>query len=155
MPSQRTFKQYGQSGQWVSDWYPHIAQHMDDIAVLRSCQADGLNHVGSVCQMNTGSILAGRPSLGSWVQYGLGAENQNLPAFVVLTDDKEVLGGPNNWSNGFLPATFQGTLFRNEGPPILDVLPPKTIGNEQQRGKLDLLASLNGYFGKDKAANRP
>ncbi len=150
MPSQRTFKRHGQSGQWVSDWYPQIAQHIDDIAVLRSCQADGLNHVGSVCQMNTGSILAGRPSLGSWVQYGLGASNENLPAFVVLTDEKEVLGGPNNWSNGFLPATYQGTLFRNEGPPILDVLPPKTIGNEQQRGKLDLIASLNGHFGRDK-----
>ena len=93
--------------------------------------------------MNTGSILAGRPSLGSWVEYGLGAANENLPAFVVLTDDKEVIGGPSNWSNGFLPATYQGTLFRNEGPPILDVLPPKSVGNEQQRGKLDLLASLN------------
>ncbi|MGH9629801.1 MAG: DUF1501 domain-containing protein, partial [Bryobacteraceae bacterium] len=126
MPSQRTFKRYGQSGQWVSDWYPYIAEHMDDIAVLRSCQADGLNHVGSVCQMNTGSILAGRPSLGSWVQYGLGAANENLPAFVVLTDEKEVIGGPSNWSNGFLPGTYQGTLFRNEGPPILDVVPPGT-----------------------------
>ena len=128
MPSQRNFKQYGQSGSGFRTGIRKIAQHMDESAVLRSCWADGLNHVGSVCQMNTGSILAGRPSLGAWVTYGLGAANENLPAFVVLTDDKEVIGGPKNWSSGFLPATYQGTLFRNEGPPILDVLPPKTVG---------------------------
>jgi hypothetical protein len=150
MPSQRQWKRHGQSGQWVSDWYPHIARHMDDIAVLRSCQADGLNHVGSVCQMNTGSILAGRPSMGSWVTYGLGAANRDLPTFVILCDDKEVIGGPNNWSSGFLPATYQGTQFRTEGPPILDVRPPETIGEEQQRGKLDLLKSLNQRFGIGK-----
>ena len=72
MPSKRTCKQYGQSGMWVSDWYPDIAKHVDDMTMFRSCWADGLNHVGSVCQMNTGSILAGRPSLGAWVTYGLG-----------------------------------------------------------------------------------
>src|SRR5215470_6846907 len=85
--SQRKWKQHGQSGLWVSDWYPHIATHVDKLAVIRSCWADGLNHVGSVRQMNTGSILAGRPSLGAWVTYGLGTANKNLPAFVVLTDD--------------------------------------------------------------------
>jgi hypothetical protein len=150
MPSQRTFKQYGQSGIWVSDWYPETANHVDDMAVFRGCWADGLNHVGSVCQMNTGSILAGRPSLGSWVTYGLGTANENLPTFVILTDDKEVLGGPKNWSSGFLPAVYQGNLLRNEGPPILDLAPPETIGNEQQRSKLDLLASLNRRFSADK-----
>src|SRR5438046_1206721 len=71
MPSKRTWKQYGQSGMWVSDWYPNIAQHVDDMTVLRSCWQDGINHVGSVCEMNTGSILAGRPALGSWITYGL------------------------------------------------------------------------------------
>ena len=76
MPSKRTWKQYGQSGMWVSDWYPKIAEHVDDITMFRSCWADGLNHVGSVCQMNTGSILAGRPSMGAWVTYGLGAANR-------------------------------------------------------------------------------
>src|SRR5262252_8070222 len=89
MPSTRTFKQYGESGMWVSDWYPKIAEHVDEITMLRSCWADGLNHVGSVCQMNTGSILAGRPSMGAWVTYGLGAANQNLPTFVVMTDDRD------------------------------------------------------------------
>ena len=150
MPSQRTFKQHGQSGLWISDWYSEIAKHADDLCVFRSCRADGLNHVGSVCQMNTGSILAGRPSLGAWVTYGLGTANENLPTFVILTDDKEVLGGPKNWSSGFLPAVYQGNLLRNEGPPILDLVPPGTINDEQQRSKLDLLNALNRRFSADK-----
>jgi hypothetical protein len=151
MPSKRTWKQHGQSGIWVSDWYPEIAQHVDEMAVFRACWADGLNHVGSVCQMNTGSILAGRPALGSWVMYGLGSANQNLPTFVVLTDAGEVIGGPKNWSSGFLPATFQGTLLRNQGSPILDLIPPDSIGDQQQRGRLDLLKQLNQHFGAGKA----
>ena len=151
MPSKRTWKQHGQSGIWVSDWLPEIAQHADDMTVFRACWADGLNHVGSVCQMNTCSILAGRPSLGSWVMYGLGSANQNLPTFVVLTDAGEVVGGPKNWSSGFLPATFQGTQFRNTGAPILDLNPPETIGKQQQRGRLDLLKTLNHHFDEDKA----
>ncbi len=150
MPSKRVWKQHGQSGIWVSDWYNHIAEHVDDMTVFRACYADGLNHVGSVCQMNTGSILAGRPSLGSWVTYGLGSANQNLPSFVVLTDSGEVVGGPKNWSGGFLPATYQGTLFRKDGAPILDLIPPDSIGDKQQRGRLDLLRTLNQRFGADK-----
>jgi hypothetical protein len=150
MPSQRKWKQYGQSGMWVSNWYENIAQHADDISVIRSCWADGLNHVGSVCQMNTGSILAGRPSMGAWVTYGLGTANQNLPTFVILTDDKEVVGGPKNWSSGFLPASFQGTLFRRDGAPILDLAPPETIGEKQQRGRLDLLKAMNRHYGDSK-----
>jgi hypothetical protein len=147
MPSNRKWKQYGQSGMWVSDWYPSIAEHVDDITLFRSCWADGLNHVGSVCQMNTGSILAGRPSMGAWVTYGLGSANRNLPTFVILTDAGEVIGGGKNWSSGFLPATYEGTLFRRDGDPILDLAPPATIGGDQQRGKLDLLKSLNRHFG--------
>ena len=147
MPSTRTWKQYGESGMWVSDWYPKIAEHVDELTLFRSCWADGLNHVGSVCQMNTGSILAGRPSMGAWVTYGLGTGNNNLPTFVILTDAGEVVGGGKNWSSGFLPATYQGTLFRREGAPILDLAPPQTIGEEQQRGRLDLLKSLNRHYG--------
>ncbi|HXA50137.1 MAG TPA: DUF1501 domain-containing protein [Candidatus Acidoferrum sp.] len=147
MPSTRSFKQYGQSGMWVSDLYPQIAEHVDDLTMFRSCKADGLNHVGSVCQMNTGSILAGRPSMGSWVTYGLGTANRNLPSFVILTDAGEVLGGAKNWSSGFLPATYEGTLFRREGAPILDLAPPTSIGEGQQRGRLDLLRSLNQHYG--------
>src|SRR5437588_4973563 len=150
MPSKRQWKQHGRSGLSISDWYPNVAKHADDLAVIRSCWADGLNHVGSVCQMNTGSILAGRPSMGAWVTYGLGTANQNLPTYVILTDDKEVVGGPKNWSSGFLPASYQGTLFRREGAPILDLAPPETIGEKQQRGRLDLLNSLNRHFSESK-----
>jgi Protein of unknown function (DUF1501) len=151
MPSKRAWKQHGQSGIWVSDWYPNIAQHVDDITVLRSCWQDGINHVGSVCEMNTGSILAGRPALGSWITYGLGSANRDLPTFVVLTDDEEVVGGPQNWSSGFLPATFQGTAFRREGDPILDLNPQKTVGPKQERSNLDLIRDLNRHYGADKS----
>ncbi len=151
MASQRTFKQYGQSGLWVSDWYPHIAQHADDLAVVRSCWADGLNHVGSVCQMNTGDILAGRPSMGAWVTYGLGSSNKNLPTFVVLLDDKEPVGGTKNWSAGFLPATYQGTQFRQGDTPILHLKSPKGTTDEQQRSKLDFLKRLNEKFDAERA----
>ena len=150
MGSPRKWKQHGQSGLWVSDWYPHIAQHVDDMAVLRSCWANGLNHVGSVCQMNTGDILAGRPALGAWLTYGLGSANRNLPTFVILTDDKEVLGGPKNWSAGFLPASFQGTQFRNGDSPILHLKSPQGVTAERQRSKLDFLKELNERWDADK-----
>ena len=150
MPSRRVFKQYGQSGIPVSDWLPNIAQHVDDLAIIRSCWADGLNHVGSVCQMNTGSILAGRPSLGAWAMYGLGTANQNLPAFVVMADGAEVLGGTKNWSAGFLPAVYQGTQFRSGASPVYYVAPPDTVSDEQQRGKIDFLSQLNQRFSADK-----
>ena len=150
MPTKRSFKQHGQSGIWVSDWLPNIAQHVDDMTVIRSCWADGLNHVGSVCQMNTGDILAGRPSLGAWTTYGLGTANDNLPTFVVMADGADPVGGPKNWSAGFLPATFEGTQFRTEGAPIFHLRPPRTIGEKQQRSKLDFLAELNRHFSADK-----
>jgi uncharacterized protein (DUF1501 family) len=103
--------------------------------------------------MNTGSILAGRPSMGAWTSYGLGAANDNLPAFVVLADNGDVTGGPKNWGAGFLPAQFQGSLFRREGTPITDLAPPKTISNAQQRAKLDLLARLNNNFDRQNPAD--
>jgi hypothetical protein len=150
LASKRTWKQHGQSGIWVSDWLPHTAHHVDKLAIIRSCRAEGINHAGAVCQMNTGDILAGRPSLGAWVTYGLGAANQDLPTFVVLTDDKEVVGGPRNWGSAFLPATYQGTAFRGSGPPILHLAPPDSVGAKQQRRKLDLLAALNRHYAEDK-----
>ncbi len=143
LATRRKFAQHGESGLWVSDWYPHVAKVADEIALVRSCWADGVNHVGSVCQMNTGSILAGRPSLGAWVTYGLGTENQDLPAFVVMSDAAEPIGGPRNWGNAWLPATFQGTPFRKDGPPILHLAPPKSVSETQQRTKLDLIADLD------------
>jgi len=150
MPTKRTFTNHGQSGIPVSDWYPNIARHVDDLAVIRSCWANGLNHVGSVCQMNTGDILAGRPSMGAWVTYGLGTANENLPTFVILCDDKEPVGGPKNWSSGFLPAVYQGTQFRESDNPILFLKPPETIGEKQQRHKLDFLTELNRRYARDK-----
>jgi hypothetical protein len=150
MASRREFKQYGKSGIWVSDWYPNIAQHVDDLAVVRSCWADGINHAGSVLQMNTGSILAGRPSMGAWVTYGLGSSNRNLPSFVVLIDDRTVVGGPKNWGSGFLPATYQGTQFRQGPTPLLHLERPSTTSDAQQRGKLEILKRLNEIWSEDK-----
>jgi len=144
LASHRTFRPAGHSGIPVSDWLPHTASCADDLTVIRSCWADGLNHVGSVCQMNTGSILAGRPSLGAWVSYGLGSESQSLPAFVVLLDgDREPPGGTRNWGTGFMPGTYQGTRFRNGDHPVLHLAPPAEIGAAQQRRKLALLTELN------------
>jgi hypothetical protein len=119
------------------------------MSIIRSCWADGLNHVGSVCQMNTGSILAGRPSMGAWITYGLGSANRNLPSFVVLLDDKEPVGGPKNWSAGFLEATYQGTQFRQGDTPILHVKPPAGTTDKQQRSKLDFLKDLNERFAQE------
>jgi hypothetical protein len=146
----RKWKQHGEQGLWISDWLPYTAKHADDLCVIRSLWADGLNHVGSVCQMNTGSILAGRPSLGAWTNYGLGAANENLPAFCVLTDAGEVNGGAKNWASGFLPAAYQGTLFRNDGTPIFNLKPPATVGDKQQKSKLELLGAINRQYAADK-----
>src|SRR5258705_8873609 len=100
LASKRKWKQHGQNGLWISDWLPHTAQHADDLCVIRSLWADGLNHVGSVCPMNTGSILAGRPSLGGWTHFGLGKANENLPAVCVLTYSGVVTGGADHWCHG-------------------------------------------------------
>ncbi len=151
LATKRTFKKYGQSGIEVSDWLPHIATCVDDLAMLRACWADGLNHVGSVCQMNTGSILAGRPSLGSWALYGLGSVNQDLPGFVVLSDAGEPTGGARNWGTGFMPATYQGTFFRGGSSPILHLHPPDGLDAQQQRDKLDLLGALNEHHRQARA----
>jgi len=154
LASRRKFRPAGQSGIPVSDWLPHIASCADDLTVIRSCWADGLNHVGSVCQMNTGSVLAGRPSLGSWVNYGLGSENQNLPAFVVLLDgDREPPGGTRNWGTGFMPGTYQGTRFRSGAQPVLHLAPPAEVSAAQQRRKLALLGELNRAHAAERGAD--
>jgi hypothetical protein len=144
LASKRKWAQYGQSGMWVSDWLPNIATCADDIAVLRGCWADGINHSAGVCQMNTGSILAGRPSLGAWTSYGLGTENQNLPSFVVMQDNaSSVVNGPRNWGGGFMPAVYQGTRITASSEPIPNLNTPRGITDAQQRGKLDFLNTLN------------
>jgi len=152
LASRRSFRRHGESEQWASDWVPHIAEVIDDVAMLRSCWCDGLNHVGSVCQMNTGITLAGRPSLGSWVTYGLGTINQSLPAFVVLQDRQgTVAGGPRNWGTGFMPASYQGTLLRQGKEPIRNLAAPSSAGASRQRAKLDFLDELNRRHLEDRA----
>jgi hypothetical protein len=144
LPSKRTFKRHGQSGLWVSDWYPEIATCADDLAVVRSCYADGLNHVGSVCQMNTGSVLGGRPSLGAWSVYGLGSECDNLPGYVVLLDyPDDPPGGSRNWGTGFMTPTYQGTKFRDGKTPVLHLAPPRPADDDRQRAQLDFVQELN------------
>ncbi|HYI92907.1 MAG TPA: DUF1501 domain-containing protein [Bryobacteraceae bacterium] len=144
MPSLWNFRKHGQSGIEVSDLFPYVAKKVDDIALIRSMYSISNDHGPALFQMNTGFIQAGYPSMGSWVTYGLGTENQNLPAFVVFSDWRGgPIGGAPNWGNGFMPAAFQGTPFRSTGDPIVDLKPPKDITPERQRKWLDLLKSLN------------
>lgn len=154
MGSKRSWKQYGKSGLWVSDWFENVAQHADDLAVIRSCVSDGINHAGGVCQMNTGSVFGGRPSLGAWVNYGLGSANKNLPGFVVIKDSEgTVVNGVRNWGAGFMPAVYQGVEFTAEGAPIKYLENPKGVSAGRQRDKLDLLAALNKDYGATRADN--
>jgi hypothetical protein len=152
MASPRKWKRHGQSGIWVSDWLPHIARRVDDIAVIHSCWTDAVNHAGAVVQMNTGRPIGGRPSLGSWVSYGLGTENQNLPAYVVMLDDdlQRVRSGSRNWGAGFMPALYQATRFYNGDEPITDLLPPARNAGNRQRAKLDLLLELNRHHARPR-----
>ncbi len=151
LASPRVWHQYGESGLWLSEWLPHLAHHADDLCVIRSCWADGLNHVGSVCQMNTGSVNAGRPSLGSWVNYGLGSENENLPAFVVLLDNPQLPhGGKRNWGTGFMPATYQGARFVDGDSPIPHL--KSAVSEERQQNKRDLLRAFNQRHAAERSA---
>ncbi|MCX6952133.1 MAG: DUF1501 domain-containing protein [Verrucomicrobia bacterium] len=154
MGSKRTWARHGQSGLWISDWFPNVAQHADDLAVIKSCVSDGINHAGGVCQMNTGSVFGGRPSLGAWVDYGIGTINRNLPGFVVIKDsEKEVINGTRNWGTGFMPAVHQGVEFSPDGVPIRNLDTPKGMKPERQRAKLDLLGQLNGLHAQTRADN--
>jgi Protein of unknown function (DUF1501) len=126
---------------------PHTAKHADELAVIRSCVADGINHSAGVCQMNSGSILGGRPPLSRWVTYGLGTTNANLPAFVVMSDGNgQVVNGPRNWSSGFMPAVYQGIRIQGGNEPIPNLNTPEGIVDAQQRGKLDLLKQMNKRY---------
>ncbi|MCC2672019.1 MAG: hypothetical protein K0Q72_4490, partial [Armatimonadetes bacterium] len=120
-PSFRPFRPGGKSGLMVSDYFPRVREHADKLALIRSCHADSHAHGSALVAMNSGNILIGRPTLGSWVTYGLGTENQNLPAYVVILDKRGgPISGQPNWSSGFMPAQYQGTLFRPLGDPVLD-----------------------------------
>ncbi len=144
MPPVKPFRPRGESGLQISDFLPEIAACADEICVLRSCHGDSVNHPQSIYQMNTGSILMGNPSLGSWVGYGLGTENRNMPAFVILPDPGGGLkGGPPAWGSGFLPATHQGTTMRAGKNPILNLRPQPQISGDQQQASLQLIRQLN------------
>ena len=141
--STRKFARHGEAGTIISDLYPHLAGRLDDIAVIRSMYADSFAHGSGLLQMNTGFLRQGFPSLGSWVTYGLGTLNRNLPGYVVLLDQRGgPISGPPNWGAGYMPATYQGTQFRTSGDPILNLLPPEGISAAQQRNQIDLLAKL-------------
>ena len=150
MRSPFEFKRYGQSGKLVSELFPELGKQVDEMAFIHSCQGRSNDHVVAHYEWNTGSILMGRPSMGAWISYGLGSENQNLPAFVVVYDRKGgPFSGPANWSSGYLPAAYQGTVFRTTGDPILDLSPPSEyVTAEQQRARLDQLAVLNKEHAK-------
>jgi hypothetical protein len=144
--SRRSFAQHGQSGLWCSDAFPNIAKHMDKLAVIKSLTSDSFAHGSALLQINSGRILQGHPSLGSWITYGLGSINQNLPGYVVMLDPR---GGPTsgapNWSSGYMPAAFQGTLIRTSGEPILNLQPAQAITRDMQRREIDLIQQLNRH----------
>ncbi len=147
------FRQVGESGIPMCEEFQYMADPAvaDELCVYRGCQAESVDHATALYQMNTGSRFGGDPAIGSWVTYGLGSENQNLPGYIVLKELAAPQGGSGNWSNGFLPAHYQGTPLRPEGTPILDMLPPDWKTRVHQRLNLDVLNALN----QDHRARHP
>ncbi len=137
------FRKVGQSGADMAENWEHLARVADELCFWRGCQVDSVNHPTAMYQMNCGNRFGGDPALGAWTTYGLGSLNQDLPGFIVLPEISYPQGGAANWSNGYLPAHFQGTSLRPKGSPILDLQPPAGVTPEQQRANLDLLAQLN------------
>jgi hypothetical protein len=137
------FARHGQCGAEIAEVLPHIAKVVDHIAIIRSMRTDQFNHAPAQIFLNTGFAQPGRPSLGSWVVYGLGCETENLPAFIVMSTGSGISGGSANWSSGFLPTTYAGVRLRNQGDPILNVSSPPGVDERLQRDTLDLLSDLN------------
>jgi hypothetical protein len=138
------FNQYGECGKWVSDLFPHMATCVNDIAFMHSMTAESPIHGSAMLMMNSGKIQSGSPAMGSWVNYGLGSANENLPGFVVMLDRTGgPISGAKNWSSGYMPATYAGTVFRVEGSPINDLAAPEGITRPLQRDLLDTLGDLN------------
>jgi hypothetical protein len=137
------FRKCGQSGADMAENWEHLAGVADELCFFRGCQVDSVNHPTAMYQMNCGNRFGGDPAIGAWVTYGIGSQNQNLPGFIVLPEVSYPQGGAANWSNGYLPAHFQGTPLRPKGSPILDINPPEGVSREHERQNLDLLAQLN------------
>ncbi|MGE0142997.1 MAG: DUF1501 domain-containing protein [Planctomycetota bacterium] len=138
------FRQYGECGKWVSDLFPHLGQCVDRMAFVHSMYAESPLHGSAMLMMNSGSLLSGAPCLGSWVNYGLGSENANLPGFVVMLDETGgPISGAKNWSSGYMPATYQGVVLRPKGVPILDLATPQGTTRPMQRRLLDALREMN------------
>jgi hypothetical protein len=152
MGTPRTFKRHGQCGMELSDLIPHIGSVADDICLVRSMHTDQFNHVPGQLLMNTGSAISGRPSIGSWLSYGLGSESKNLPEFVVLIAvGRGVPGGSASWSSGFLPSKYSGVMFRNDGTPVLNLENPARITSEMQRRSIEGVSQLNALRHADVA----
>jgi hypothetical protein len=147
MGSPRKFKKYGQCGMELSDFLPHLATCVDDICLIRSMWTEAFNHHPGQLLMNTGSTQFGRPSMGSWLVYGLGSESRNLPGYVVLTSGRGTSGGTSNWSSGFLPTSYGGVLFRNQGEPVLNLNNPPGLTRSMQEKTIAALRDLNQMHG--------
>ena len=147
VPSKFGFQQHGQNGTWVSDLLPHTAKIIDQLTVVRSLHTEAINHDPAVTFLQTGSQIAGRPSIGSWVSYGLGSESKNLPGFIVLISPGAGGGGQplydRLWGAGFLPSRYQGVKFRSVGSPVLYLQDPAGFERSDRRAYLDTLAELN------------
>jgi hypothetical protein len=144
LPSTRTFKPHGQSGQWFSDLLPHLSRHADDICFLKGCVSTSTIHAPAIYELHTGRTLMGHPSLGAWVTYGLGSVSDNLPAYCVMPQPEGVSeGGAPCWGSGYLPAVFQGTLLRKGAAPVLNVRPPAGVSDARNAAAFDLVNRLN------------
>lgn len=147
--SARKFQQHGETGQWCSDAFQHLPKHMDKLAVIKSLQTDSFAHGSAVLQMNSGQIFQGHPALGAWLGHGLGTENDALPGFVVMHDPRGgPISGPANWTSGYMPASYQGTLFRSSGDPLLNLRAADAsfradMTREMEREQIDAIRELN------------
>jgi hypothetical protein len=141
--SPRKFTKHGQCGMELSDFLPHLGSVADDVCLIRSMHSEAFNHHPGQLMMNTGVPTFGRPSMGSWINYGLGSDSKSLPGYVVLTAGRGTSGGATSWGSGFLPTTYAGTLFRNQGEPVLNLNNPAGLTEEMQRKTIEALQDLN------------
>ena len=157
--SQRTFRQYGETGQWCSDAFRYLPEHMDKLAVIKSLYTDSFAHGSALLQMNSGQFVQGHPAMGAWIHYGLGSENADLPGFVVMHDPRGgPISGPANWTSGYMPATHQGTLFRATGDPLLDMTPAMDsaqalLSREGRHRQLEAIRFLNAQHAKSRGGS--